>query len=260
MSLAQAFSHQFHLPAIQHFTPIVFLIDEDDPVRTALDLSVHFEAWETETFASSQELLARPRPFVPHCLILGLSHANPSGLEVQRRIARERPEMPVIVISSFEDIPTAVEAMKAGAFDFLAKPCSHDALLVAIRQSLEFSRVALDQETQIRELRACFASLTHRERQVMALVVAGLLNKQVGAELGISEITVKAHRSQVMRKMRANSLADLVRMSAKIGPRIRQSAWRDPFDNQAIVISPSDIRNSVGRDRHLPRLPRCATS
>lgn len=217
MSLAHAFGHQLESPSIQNFTPIVFLIDEDTSVRASVELSIRSEGWQAETFASSQDFLARPRPFVPNCLILTLSHANPNGLETQRRIAREHADMPIIVISSYDDISTAVQAMKAGAFDFLVKPCSHDALLGAIRQSLECSRVALDRETQMRELRNCHVLLTPRERQVMTLVVSGLLNKQVGGELGISEITVKAHRGRVMQKMRANSLPDLVRMAARLG-------------------------------------------
>ena len=124
--------------------------------------------------------------------------------------------MPIIIISADEDIPTTVQAMKAGAVDFLVKPCRHEFLLTAIRQSLERSRVLLDREMQLRDLRHRYSSLTPRERQVMALVVSGLLNKQVGGELGISELTVKAHRGQVMQKMKANSLADLVRMAARL--------------------------------------------
>jgi FixJ family two-component response regulator len=140
------------------------------------------------------------------------------GLEVQRKIARERAEMPIIFISSCGDVPTTVQAMKAGAVNFLVKPFSNQVLLGAIREGLERSRAVLHREMEMRDLRKCFASLTPRERQVMKLVVFGLLNKQIGGELGISEITVKAHRGQVMQKMNANSLADLVRMETKLRP------------------------------------------
>jgi FixJ family two-component response regulator len=182
-----------------------------------LEVLILSAGWQPETFASVQEFLAQPRPIVPSCLILALSLPDPTGVELQKRIARERAEVPIIVISDHGDIPSTVEVMKTGAVDFLEKPLSHNVLLAAIRQSLERGRVVLDRETRLRDLRNCYASLTPRERQVMALVVAGLLNKQVGGELGISEITVKAHRGQVMQKMKANSLADLVRMAGKIG-------------------------------------------
>jgi FixJ family two-component response regulator len=218
MNVAQAFGQQLGLATIPNFTPIVFVVDEDVSVRTSLELFIRSEGWEPETFASVQEFLDRPRPTVPNCLVLAISHSDVNAVEVQKQISRERVEMPIIVISSHGDIPTTVQAIKAGAVDFLLKPCSQGVLLAAIRQSLERSRVTLDREMQLRDLRSCYASLTPRERQVMALVVSGLLNKQVGGELGISEFTVKAHRGQVMQKMKANSLADLVRMAAKLGP------------------------------------------
>ena len=216
MNMTQAAGHQLGLPTIPKSAPTVFVVDEDVSVRTSLELLIRSEGCQPETFASLQEFLAQPRPPVPNCLILAISAPHSNSLEVQKQIARERVEMPIIILSSYEDTPVAVQFMKAGALDFLVKPCGHGALLAAIRQSLERSRVALDRESQLRNLHNCYMSLTPRERQVMALVVSGLLNKQVGGELGISEFTVKAHRGQVMQKMKAHSLADLVRMAARL--------------------------------------------
>jgi len=216
MNLTQSLNHGIGLPSIPSVSPIVFVVDEDITVRESLELLIRCEGWQPQTFQSAREFLTRPRPLVPSCLILDLALPDLNGLELQKIIARERAEMPVVFISGCGDIPTTVMAMKAGAVDFLVKPFGNDVLLRAIRESLERSRVAIDREVELRDLRNCYVSLTPRERQVIALVVSGLLNKQVGAELGISEITVKAHRGQVMQKMKANSLADLVRMAARL--------------------------------------------
>ena len=195
---------------------IVFLIGDDISEQESLKLLVSREGWRVEAFESAREFLARPRPLVPSCLILALSSTDLNGLEEQKLLARERAEVPIVVISAYADVPTTVRAMKAGAVDFLVRPLSDEILLIGIRESLERSRLVLPREIEVSDLRSRHSSLSRRERQVMALVVSGLLNKQVGAELGISEITVKAHRRQVMQKMKANSLPDLVRMAAKL--------------------------------------------
>jgi FixJ family two-component response regulator len=197
-------------------SPIVFVVDDDVSVRESLELLIQSEGWRPEIFESAQEFLDRPRALVPSCLVLDISLPGLDGLELQKRVAAERRDMPIIFITGFGDVPKTVQAMKTGAVEFLTKPLNDEVLLGAIRQALERSRLALAHEAEMQELRNRYASLTARERQVMALVVSGLLNKQVGGELGISVITVKAHRGQVMQKMKANSLADLVKIAGRL--------------------------------------------
>ena len=216
MSSTHAFGHQPEFPHTSNVTPIVFVVDDDISVRESLEPWIRCEGWQPEIFDSAQEFLGRTRPLAPSCLIFNLSQSGLNGLEVQRRIARERAGIPIIVMSGYGDTPTTVQAMKAGAVEFLVKPFSNDALRSAICESLERSRQALDREMELRELRSRFASLSPREQQVMALVATGMLNKQVGGELGISEITVKAHRGRVMQKMLAQSFVDLVKMAWRL--------------------------------------------
>jgi FixJ family two-component response regulator len=197
------------------YIPIVFVVDDDVSVRESLELLIRSAGWQAETFASAEEFLARQRVDGPSCLVLDVALPDLSGLDLQRRIV-DRADMPIIFITGYGDVPTSVEAMKAGAVEFLTKPFGDEVILNAVGQAIERSRAAVAHEGELRGLRDCHASLTPRERETMALVASGLLNKQIAAQLGISEITVKAHRGQVMRKMRVDSLADLVRVAAAL--------------------------------------------
>jgi FixJ family two-component response regulator len=196
--------------------PIVYVVDDDISVRESLELLIRFEGWQPQTFASAQDFLVTPRAVVPNCLILDVSLPDLNGLELQERVAAERTEMPIIFITGHGDVPMTVKAMKKGAVEFLTKPFKDDVLVSAIRQAIKRSEAALIRECELQVLRTRYASLTHREREVMALVVSGQLNKQIGGELGISEITVKAHRGKAMEKMKAESLAELVNMAARL--------------------------------------------
>lgn len=205
--------------------PIVFVVDDDVSVRESLEALISFAGWEPETFASAREFLSRPPAIVPSCLVLDVSLPDLNGLELQKLIATDRIDMPIIFITGHGDVPMTVQAMKAGAVEFLTKPINDDVLLSAIRCAIERSSTALDDEGEMRELRDRYASLTPREREVMKLIVTGLLNKQVGLKLGISEITVKAHRGQVMYKMKADSLADLVKIAVRLGLTPAMNPW-----------------------------------
>jgi FixJ family two-component response regulator len=196
--------------------PTVFVVDDDPAARDSLQDLVQASGWRAETFASSQDFLVRPRLRVPSCLIVRIGMPHLDGLDLQRRVSAERPETSV-VFTGCADIRLVVLAMKAGAVEVLAASCCDEALVDAIEDALERSQHVLERQAALMELHECYRSLTPREREVMVLVVSGLLNKQVGGELGISEITVKAHRGQVMRKMKASSLPALVHMVADLG-------------------------------------------
>ena len=221
-------------------TPVVFVVDDDPSVRKSLELLIESAGWQPETFASAQEFLSCAPTVAPNCLVLDMNLPGVNGLELQERVAGDRIAMPIIFISGHGDVPMTVRAMKGGAVEFLMKPVRGDVLLDAVEHAIERSRTALEQEAEMQALRDCHTSLSPREREVMALVVSGLLNKQIGSELGISEITVKAHRGQVMRKMKADSLADLVNMAARL--RLAPSGKGRHLTERSLSACPSEQR------------------
>jgi len=205
--------------------PIVFVVDDDVSVRESLDLLIKFAGWQSETFASAVDFLARPRTTTPSCLVLDVSLPDLDGLELQKLIASERTDMPIIFITGHGDVPMTVKAMKAGAVEFLTKPFEDEVLLSAIRHAIKRSAAVLDDQAETSAQRGSYESLTPREREVMQLVVAGMLNKQIGLKLGISEVTVKAHRGKMMQKMKAESLADLVKTAVRLGLAPARNSW-----------------------------------
>jgi FixJ family two-component response regulator len=204
-----------NMTAMGDFTPTVFVVDDDPSVRYALAMLIESAGWQPEMFSSAQEFLVRPRTRGPGCMLLDIFLPDVHGCDFQQQLA-DRTEMPIIMMSGHADVPITARAMKAGAVDFFTKPLAADELLIAIRAALDRSRETLGTAQLMRALLENYASLSPRQREVMALVVGGRLNKQAGGELGISEITVKAHRGKVMRKMNADSLPDLVRMADRL--------------------------------------------
>ena len=205
--------------------PIVFVVDDDISVRESLELLIKFAGWQPEMFASAAEFLAHPRSATPSCLVLDVSLPDLNGLELQKLIASDRTDMPIIFITGHGDVPMTVQAMKAGAVEFLTKPFDDEVLLSAIRHAIKRSMAVLNDQVEITALRSGYESLTAREQEVLRLVVAGMLNKQIGLKLGISEITVKAHRGKMMPKMKAESLADLVKTAVRLGLAPARNPW-----------------------------------
>lgn len=199
-------------------TPVVFVVDDDISVRESLELMIRCAGWQPRLFESAQDFLAEPRARVPSCLVLDINLPDLNGLDLQTSLADERYNMPIIFITGYGDIPRTVRALKAGAVEFLTKPFNEDELLTAMGDALEGSRAALEGEKALRSVLEAYKTLTPREQEIMTAVVSGRLNKLIAADLEISEITVKAHRGKVMRKMKARSLADLVKMAALITP------------------------------------------
>ena len=215
-------------------TPVVFVVDDDVSIRESLELLIRHAGWQPETLKSAQEFLSRPRVLVPNCLILDIHLPDLSGLDLQRLVSIDRADMPIIFVTGYGNVPMTVKAMKAGAVEFLMKPFSEDVLLTAIEHALELSRAAFALDSELRALRDRHKTLTRREREVMVLVISGLLNKQIAFELGISVITVKAHRGQMMRKMGARSLPELVNMAARLEITSHHSAANSCHDQRII--------------------------
>jgi len=205
--------------------PIVFVVDDDISVRESLELLIKFAGWQPETFASAGEFLGHPRTTIPSCLVLDISLPDLNGLELQKLIASERTDMPIIFITGHGDVPMTVQAMKGGAVEFLTKPFDDEVLLNAIRHAIKRSAAVLDDQAEIAALSNSYELLTPREQDVLRLVVAGMLNKQIGLKLGISEITVKAHRGKMMQKMKADSVADLVKTAVRLGLAPAKNPW-----------------------------------
>ena len=216
-SFVNLLGRELNAPVKSQDRPTVLVVDHDVCVREWLEVLICREGWRPESFASAQDFLGRSPVLGPSCLVLAISLPGVNGLDLLKRAAIERPDMPVIFLTARRDVSKAVQAMKAGAFEVFTKPFRDDLLATAIREALERSRFALRQEAEMRMVRKGYSSLSSRERQVMGLLVSGLLNKQVGGKLGISEHTVKVHRGRVMQKMQADSFAQLVRMAAKLG-------------------------------------------
>jgi Response regulator len=200
-----------------HAKPTVFVVDDDISVRESLKLFIESAGWQPETFASGRDFLAHRQAAAPSCLVLDVNLPDFSGLDLQTLVA-DRVDMPIIFISGYGDVPMTVRAMRAGAVEFLTKPLHADALMRAMQHAIDRSYSELRKAARMAELRDSFAALSRREKEVMALVVSGRLNKQVGGDLGISEITVKAHRGKMMKKMKAGTLSDLVRMAERLHP------------------------------------------
>ena len=207
--------------------PVVFVVDDDISIRESLELLIQFAGWQPETFPSAGEFLKHPRTRIPSCLVLDISLPDLNGLELQKLIGSQRTEMPIIFITGHGDVPMTVQAMKGGAVEFLTKPFDDEVLLNAIRHAIRRSAAVLDDQAEIAVLSSSYESLTPREQDVLRLVVAGKLNKQIGVELGISEITVKAHRGKMMRKMKVDSVAELVKTAVRLGLAPAKNPWHE---------------------------------